>query len=83
VPEADGDPPAEGEFGFGVGKVLDVNRSALDDGSASHPAALDRIRESNKPIVHRAVKGGHPELIPFDEQKKGVRRLAEPAGALD
>ena len=29
------------------------------------------------------MKSSHPELIPLDEQEKGVRRLAEPAGALD
>jgi len=29
------------------------------------------------------MEGSHPELVPFHKQKKGVRRLAKPAGTLD
>jgi hypothetical protein len=29
------------------------------------------------------VQSGHLELIPLDEQESGVRRLTQPAGALN
>jgi hypothetical protein len=83
MPEPDGYLPAEREFGVGVGEILDVNRSGVHDSPASHPVTMDRIREPNGCVFPVAVTGGHPELIPFDEQQRGIRRLAEPAGVLD
>src|SRR4030095_6722431 len=73
--EPGGNRRPEGELGLGAGEVLDMHRRGVPDGPAGDPATVDRIREPGA-LVHDAVKGGHPELIPFDEQEKGVRRLA-------
>ncbi len=75
MPDPGGNRCAEGELGLGVGEVLDVNGPGVHNGPAGNPATVDRIREPGA-LVHGAVKSGHPELIPFDEQEKGVRRLA-------
>jgi hypothetical protein len=83
VAEPYGDILAEGKVGLGIGEVLDVNSSGVDDSSPSHPATLDWIREPNDFRFHVAVTSGHPELISFDEQECSVRGLAEPAGVLD
>jgi len=84
VPESSGDRAAKGKLGLGVGEVFDVNRRDVHDGSAGHPAAVDRIRESDGDSFHgRTVTGDDPELILLDEQQHGVRGLAEPAGRRD
>jgi hypothetical protein len=82
VSKSNGNLRGDRELGRGLGQVLDVNRPGVHDGSAGHPAAVNRIREPSA-LIHGAVQSGHLELIPLDEQESGVRRLTQPAGALN